>query len=214
MSKAVELMSHLLKIRQKNLFLLHIRAIHLWVFQEKLGHKWAANWEGFDINLASLAMAIEQTGNNSIGNLMMQDAEYLEAINKLVQQMNIGATPMVRAKMSLPSLEREDGKPVPLAQNNGFEKGVVDIFGHPNPTTGHFTLNVVLEEKVASDCVLVIYDVTGKVIYEEMLTGDSLSKGRKIDLHNENNGLYIVNVLSNETVGLDYLPRFRAVFVC
>jgi hypothetical protein len=52
---------------------------------ETLHGYWPANWERFDINLAALAMGLEQSDNNLVANLMNKDARYLSAVEMITK---------------------------------------------------------------------------------------------------------------------------------
>jgi hypothetical protein len=67
---------------------------------------------------------------------------------------------------------------------------------YPNPNNGSFTLAYDLKKN--NDAEVLIYDVTGKVVYKTSL--DNLENMKQINTNNLNNGIYFIQLIHDKNL--------------
>lgn len=70
-----------------------------------------------------------------------------------------------------------------------------EFLAWPNPAQNEINIKVPFENQITGD--ITIFDVTGKMIYTQKLTGSKQSSNFKIDVSNFENGLYFMNWKTN-----------------
>ena len=133
---------------------------------ESLNGKWAPNWEQFDINTAAIAMAIEQTQDNTISNLMLSDTDFKIALDALI--------------LELDSLVID-----------GEEEGSLLVTVYPNPSESIYTIKLpsfFFNEEGS----LQLIDLLGNVMFSEKIVAKKAQI--QIDLGKYVSGFYILKL--------------------
>jgi hypothetical protein len=82
----------------------------------------------------------------------------------------------------------------------GIENAATSQFSmHPNPATDYFTLNI--ENAPNADLTVIIYSAIGDLVKTEVLTQNS----RQINIGSLINGIYLVEIKSNDWIGKEKL---------
>lgn len=98
-----------------------------------------------------------------------------------------------RARVYVRPAKEKDKETVGANKMGDLE--IKDISFYPNPSDGHFTLEIETSNK---DALMVkIVSPTGDIIYEKMEEGGASSYNFDIDISNEKEGLYILQVIQN-----------------
>ena len=82
------------------------------------------------------------------------------------------------------------------AEGNVSLTGDVQAKLYPNPNNGSFTLAYDLKKN--NEAEVLIYDVTGKMVYKTSL--DNLENMKQININNLHNGIYFIQLIHDKNL--------------
>lgn len=143
---------------------------------------------------------IKDMGSNTHGKPMKK----IMIINKDHVSTNNGNKEVSKTKMKIfikkvevqdPSAnERKLFQKEQITTENSLNLTQINIF--PNPSNGRFNLTFDLQDKGTTD--VVIYDIAGKILYQEQLKDFRGSYQKEIDIAHGNKGIYFLKVIQGK----------------
>ena len=121
-------------------------------------------------------------------NALHYGIDMAQTINASVLLMHVYQVPLAIADVPVVVISEDELK------NNAEEKLNV----YPNPNQGEFDINLNLEK--STELKVMLYDLSGKLIFEERKSGFIGIYNRKIELRAHPQGMYFLSVSTNGNV--------------